>query len=293
MYGAILGDVLGSIEEQVPHLPKRTRHEPTDDSLLSCAAYEWCELISHDELQYLHEKSTRIALYRRACAALAAWANAFPQPDAFSKGFVQWVQKVNAGCLEARPGNTNGCLMRSSAITEFCRKNGLSRWHRHALVSLFSRTSHNHLAALRATLAHSDVIDASFDVALGRITKSELLEDFSADVQGVAYWQAKADAVPSRFLWKATDSWHIALSGLALSNSFEELMSFFAAVGGDVDTYGAIAGPIAQNLFDTSREVAQVRSILARDDLAHFAQVHQLFEQMLALAIAPLTKAYP
>ena len=62
----------------------------------------------------------------------------------------------------------------------------------------------------------------------------------------IADWRAYTR---ERFIWDARDSWSIAQSCLHYDKSFSETVDNCIAVGGDTDTYAAIAGPIAEALW--------------------------------------------
>ena len=58
MFGAILGDYLGSVFEKIPHKPQRTIPICTDDSYLTCAVIDWMQKKDYKKFVYLKTSNT-------------------------------------------------------------------------------------------------------------------------------------------------------------------------------------------------------------------------------------------
>ena len=150
MFGAILGDYLGSIFEKIPHKPQRTIPICTDDSYLTCAAIDWMQQIDYKKFIYLSNdyfsfptdswNKFELELSHLAANSLVKWFDIAQNETqdnigSFSKGFTAWVdnQKNLQNNLELtnvkHKGFTNGCLMRNSPIAYLGTINNLSLAH--------------------------------------------------------------------------------------------------------------------------------------------------------------------
>lgn len=246
MHGAIIGDIWGSIFESIPGVPPRLTMEPTDDSLLTCACLDFMQQLSDDELHApaLHEAT----IYPKAVNALKRTGRAFHSGGVFSPGFQAWAQQRG---LVARTAKTNGCLMRHSPIALQGKELGLPLTACLELAKIFCHTTHDHPDAYAAVELHMRLLNQALRRTL---TRADLAG--TGLVQDLASWQALARSTKGRFIWDAQQSLGIALSGLVASDNWEEMMRFFIAVSGDVDTYAAIAGPIAQCVYPEPRSLS-------------------------------------
>lgn len=244
MNGAIVGDILGSIYEKIPKHPIRVVMQATDDSILTCACYDWVNSLD-DDLKNLHTEKTQNKIYRKAVTSLKKWAKRFPEKSGFSKGFTDWAAQKN---FNNKVANTNGCIMRSSPISAYSFKNNLSKSDRHLLLKIFCSTTHDHIEAYQACYKHSDLICYSLENNLEN-TRKYILENYAEDLKSAQEWNLIANEKPGKFIWTAKESLSIAISSIYYSSSWQEMMDFFNVIEGDVDTYAAIAGPIAQSLY--------------------------------------------
>lgn len=277
MLGAITGDILGSIYEKIPKYPQRATMEPTDDSILTCACYDWLIGLKKEQLLTLDDEKTQQEVYRRAVRILKKWASYFPEAAGFSKGFTIWSQQKG---YQSKVADTNGCIMRSSPISEFAKQRGLSDVQRSILLKLFCEPTHNHPESYQACQEHSDIIMKSYGMSHQEM-HYYLLENCIDKINSVDVWVEKAQKAHGFFIWSAKDSLAIALSAIAYSSTWEAMMEFLKTVGGDVDTYAAIAGPIGENIyydFESHKDIAN--NVLINSSKANTAKILKVFIQL-------------
>lgn len=244
MKGAIVGDILGSIFEQIPKHPVRVVMQATDDSILTCACHEWVNSIKNPK-ELLKTLEGQNKLYEKAVRSLKKWAKLFPENSGFSKGFTDWA--ATSG-YKSKVADTNGCIMRSSPISRFSFKHQLTTEERHALLTIFCKTTHDHVSSYEACIKHSNLIMFAFTHCLDE-TNNYIALNHKNELKKAQEWQEKAKDLPGKFIWSAKDSLAIAIGSIYYSNSWEEMMNYFKTIGGDVDTYAAIAGPIGELLY--------------------------------------------
>ena len=247
MIGAILGDIAGSIHENIPKL-KQTRKTPcaTDDSILTCACKEWTQSLSKEHVSRL-EKDNAVWNYfsESAVLFLKKWGRSFPA-SGFSKGFLKWVE---TDPYEKTNKNTNGCLMRQSPIAEYCIDNKISLNHALMLSEIFASVSHNDEEAIAAVKKHTTWIYGLLGKSLNLdMLKNELKQN--CNIQSIEFWFGENQ---KKFIWDAKTSLDIATSCVYFAKSYEEAINNCIKCSGDTDTYAAIAGPMAQALWGIKR----------------------------------------
>lgn len=277
MYGAIIGDILGSIDEKIPNIPQRIELTPTDDSIITCACYEWCHSITDTEIILLDNESTQKTLLHRAIDYLKKWALLFPENGVFSPAFTLWAKQKSYNTKEA---NTNGCIMRSSPISQYAFIKKLSDIQRYTLLSIFCKTTHNHEESFLATNIHSDLILQSLKYPNLQQFRESFKDSYFSDIKSLDFWTCLANSKKSKFIWSATESLEIVLSAISQCNTYEETFEYFRKIGGDVDTYAAIAGPICQSIFDYSSQYKQAHDILKNNDDIRIHKILSIFNQM-------------
>lgn len=224
MKGAIIGDILGSMYEEIPQgLNKRTNPSITDDSVLTFAAHEWMSRVDKS----LSEDVLREA----ACEALRTWFYKY-EVFGFSPRFSAWVRSNRLG--DYGSAETNGCLMRQSPIVAVSVKRGYRVEECLRLIQIFASTTHNSVPAYEAAQKHARLLYSALKGEPLVVDKPAL---------SPRQWR---EVTRDTFIWDAKTSLDIALSCVYYANSFEQTIDNCIAVGADTDTYAAIAGPLAQ-----------------------------------------------
>lgn len=280
MIGLIAGDFFGSIHENIPNQKKLTQQQFTDDSFLAFASNEWMKEI--DILKYKHlyqqHKQFQSKEYVLFCSELESLAikklikwhdigvayfkHKEVEIKAFSTGFSSWVatkkDKYNA---TFKSKNTNGCLMRNGPIPELALDFQLSLAQAIVLSAIFSKTTHNHPEALEAVQMHTALVYFAKQqvISIYNLKNALTTDNYSLlsiqnpisfsklNIKPLSYW--KDQSLQNKFILDAKDSLNIACSAIYYSKSFVEVLDFCNSTNMDCDTYGAIAGAIAEYIF--------------------------------------------
>lgn len=240
MFAAIVGDVLGSIHEKIPNFVNRQVMSPTDDSFLTCACYEWVTSISPDKLQVFENKELddtklREDLKLSAIYYLKLWQAKYPGTG-FSKSFTTWAQ--NPEFVQGTK-RTNGSLMRQSPIPQYCVNNNLSLDTCLVLCEIFASPTHHHSDTYPAVFSHAKSIYESLSGNFSSQNLKENMLNTPYAVETLDYWKNK-----NKFIWDAPQTLAIVYSAIYHASSFQEVINNCIYVGGDVDTYCAIAAPV-------------------------------------------------
>lgn len=239
---------------------------------------DFMQRLSDEEMHFPSDNENEV--YSKGVLALKRWGRMFPVGGVFSPGFLDWAQSHG---FAARKADTNGCLMRQSPIALIGLRTGLSLEACLGLARIFCYSTHMSRDAFLAADLHLTLI---YQALSGKLTKADLVA--TGQVQSLAAWHAIVQDTKGRFIWDARQSLGIAISALAASDSWEEMMQFFIAVSGDVDTYAAIAGPIAQCIYPESSHFELLEKHL--DQGGEVA--HQVRERYYALKLMAKAQAH-
>lgn len=265
MWGAICGDVLGSIHEDIPKYPRRTVRVPTDDSFLTCAVKEWMKEISSSEFRNLDDPIIRLNVQDKARKSLQRWFYYFPENGGYSKGFSAWAQEEKP---ENKVADTNGCLMRQSPIAWYCQKKH-SEDIALQLTDILVELTHNHHNSFHYSRLHTQMIYRLLD---GTLTQQQLAKFANMDVISLFEWKSK-----NRFIWDARRSFEIAVTAIHYAGSFEQAIDNCIFVGGDTDTYAAIAGPMAQAIWGVPDNISDIVNNAL--DLPKYHRIRELYHK--------------
>ncbi|MCY4234444.1 MAG: ADP-ribosylglycohydrolase family protein [Bacteroidetes bacterium] len=236
-YGAIIGDIAGSIYEFNP-IPKDIDFdlfEPqrgfTDDSICTAAVADILLSDNRDS----------------AAQVMRQWCRKYPNPmGAYGGFFGQWIYNSELGPYESYG---NGSAMRVSPVAFLNHDQPIEK----ALADsdIVTQITHNHPEGIKGARAtthaiwlalqneRSDsirvVIEREYNYDLSR-TVNDIRPDYEFDVtcQG---------SVPEAII--------CALE----SSSFEDAIWNAVSLGGDADTQGAIAGAIAEAMYGIPEEI--------------------------------------
>lgn len=270
MLGAIFGDILGSIFEEIPRHPIRTEMTPTDDSFLTCACKDWIEQLTAKEIsEFLINNKHADMFDTYAVESLKKWWGYFPE-QGFSRSFNEWAKMEDPPRGERK---TNGCLMRNSPIVPAMLKNSFYlREDSIQMAKVFASITHNNEMSLKAVELHTEMIflGAVKDLNKDKIEDLMLSSKLSEfELKGVDYWKNQDE-----FVWDAPRSLSIAVSAILESNSYKEAMDKCCYIGKDADTYASIAGPIAESLWGIEPETQD----LCVSKLDKFPQIKSLYK---------------
>lgn len=274
MLGAIIGDILGSVHEKIPNLLIRKEHQLTDDSWLTLASMNWMLELDFAKFKFLYEKKKNnevrdwlrfesdlinlgkrslIKWYKIGCTSNLSGSGEIP---IFSPGFDSWVKAEESKEIVRvkHKGNTNGCLMRNSPIPYYGYKYSLNIEEVLYLSELFCTLTHKHDDSINAVTLHSTII---YKLCVGEIDKNnykEFLLQQNIEIKPLKDWYPSEERLKenskNKFIWDAKQSLNISLSAIYFASSYQEAIDFCNKTDMDTDTYCAIAGPIAELLWD-------------------------------------------
>lgn len=259
MYGAVLGDIIGSVYEwnniKTKDFPLFAEHSCfTDDSILTMAAADWV----------LNGGTPQEKLF--------LWANKYKNRTifghtAFSKGFMTWLESAEKQPYNAK---TNGCLMRISPVP-FLVPN-LNQALQKACE--FTNATHNHPESLNAVSAYTEIIHA----LLYNAGNDDIINigqkygyDFCSDVETE---RTKMD----KFYFSCNKTFAPAVVCFLEASSYEDAVRNAVSLGGDSDTLAAMTGAMAEARFSIPNNIARaglkylnpkMRDILKREYLEH------------------------
>lgn len=287
MIGLIAGDFFGSIHENIPNQKTKIKTpQLTDDSFLALAASDWMKTIDLVKFKHLHNKNNQYSnkdyilfcgeLERMAIEKLIKWhsigTDYFKSKGStispFSPGFESWVvTKKNNIKTSTQSRNTNGCIMRNGPIPELSLTFNLSLAQAIDLSIIFAKTTHNHPECIEAVRKHTALVYFSKQSVLNRYNIKQALtsDDYSLlslkspivfstlNIKPIEHWIGEANN--GKFIWDAKTSLDISCSSLYYSDNFLDVLDFCNSTNMDCDTYGAIAGAIAEHIFDIPKSI--------------------------------------
>ena len=254
MYGAIIGDIVGSQFEfdrgnksrDFEFFGKECKF--TDDTVMTVAVAEALMEAGKDA----DEKTIKEALIR----SLKKWGKKYPHAG-YGNRFKKWVLSDNS---EPYGSYGNGSAMRVSAAGWFYdsmeRTREVARWT--------AEITHNHPEGIKGAESTAAAIFLARKGASMRDISNYIEDEFGYDL--------------SRTLDEIRPTYHHvedcmrtmpeAFTCFLESNSYEDCIRNVMYIGGDTDTLGAIAGAIAEAYWAVPTDlIVQARKYLT-DDLA-------------------------
>lgn len=244
MFGAIIGDMVGSIYERKSCKSKKFDiYEPTmrmtDDSLLTIAVAK--VLMRHFPIDYSSEslKCIQEDLAKEFVDAF------FLKPHAgYGYLFTKW-------CIACKENNTiapaynsfgNGSAMRISPVAWITD----SIEHLKLLTKTVTEITHNHPEGLKG----AEAISLCIYLALHKKSKEEIKEimikDYYPMIANLDY-----DELVKNYKFNSSCQGSVpqAIYAFLISNSLEDAIRTCVAIGGDTDTIAAMAGSIAEAYY--------------------------------------------
>lgn len=266
MFSAIVGDIIGSIHESIPNKQNTRVPSPTDDSFLTCACQEWIHSLPLEQIKsLLKDKSIKPIFKEKATFYLKKWWKKYPN-EGFSRGFNTWAS--SSDFFQAHR-DTNGCLMRQSPIAYFCVKNKIDLETCLSLCEIFASPTHDHPDSYDAVISHGKMLYHTQNKTTSPQDFKSILESTSHAVQPLEHWKNM-----KKFIWDAKSSLAIAYSAVYYASDFKSTIENCIYIGGDVDTYCAIACPLAVGSWpipeDTQNYIEKI--------LVKFPEIKNLFK---------------
>ena len=240
MYGAIIGDISGSIYEFFNRKTKPKKligfwNYPTDDSVLTIAVakgiYSALVHISSDESLEIHQNAIKKSIVKYL--KKFSWAYPF---SGYGLNFTLW-----AFSPRSKPYNSwgNGSAMRVSYVGEI----GRTLEETMMLAKLSAEVTHNHEYGVKGAQVVASCIYLLKDGA-----DKERIREFVS-----AYYNVDISSSDIKKHYKHTasceDTVPVAIIAFLESESFEDTIRIAISMGGDSDTIAAIAGSIAEYYY--------------------------------------------
>ena len=244
MYGAIIGDLAGSIYEYnqtkgIKKIKINNLIEPnafySDDTILTIAIID----------SIINKKDYEIVLKEY----ISKYENYHPNftpyfISAFSPNLIKWSKSNEIGTSKG-----NGALMRISPVAYlFNSKKDILRETKLATIP-----SHNSKEALKYTKLLSLLI---YYFKKG-YTKEEAISKLNIKVKYTPF---------QKFNTTCKETFDNCIYALSVSNSFEEAIKNVISLGGDTDTNAAIVGSMAESLFGIDQKlIKKINSYLPKE----------------------------
>ena len=249
LWGAIIGDIVGSIYEFSNIKTKKFPFFPmngyiTDDSCMTIAVADALMKWKHDDgdLQQLTIQSMREI--------------GFKHPNmGYGFGFAKWLFNK-----EAEPYNSwgNGAAMRISAVGWI--GNSITEVKR--LSYMVTAVSHDHIEGIKGAEATAVAI---FMARTGK-TKEEIAKYITDNYYD---WCSSVAELQANYSWDGSCQGTVppALQCFFESESFEDAIRNAISIGGDSDTIGAITGAVAGTYYGIPKEMIETARKYVPDDL--------------------------
>ena len=255
MYGAILGDIIGSPYEFDQNNIKTTdfelfseRSEFTDDSIMTLAVAEGLMNCGIDA----DEETMKKALI----AAMKKYGKRYPFAG-YGANFSMWLDEE-----DPKPYKSfgNGSAMRVSAAAWLCQES-LQKMLQIAAVT--AEVSHNHPEGIKGAQATASVIFMAIHGASKEEIRTTVSKVFGYDLSRTCdmirptyhHVESCQETVPE------------AITAFLEGDSFESVIRLAVSLGGDSDTLTCIAGSMAEAFYGVPQELKREARDRLSDDL--------------------------
>ena len=255
MYGAILGDIIGSPYEF--DMGSKTKDFPlfcsqsefTDDTVMTIAVAD----VFLDEDLMMNDGTIRQQLIE----SMQCWGMCYPHAG-YGARFVHWLQDH-----DPQPYGSfgNGSAMRVSSVAWLFDNLGLVR----QMARLSAEVTHNHPEGIKGAEATAAAIFLARTGCSKAQIKAYIEENFRYDLSrtcdeirpGYRHVESCQETVPE------------AITAFLEGESFEDVIRTAVSLGGDCDTLTAIAGSIAEGFYGVPDDLKRkCRTYLTPDILA-------------------------
>ncbi len=255
MYGAILGDIIGSPYEFDQNNIKTTefdlfcdRSEFTDDSIMTLAVAEGlmnCGILADEE-----------TMKKALIEAMKKYGNRYPFAG-YGANFSMWLASA-----DPQPYNSfgNGSAMRVSAAAWLCQ-DSLQKTLQVAAIT--AKVSHNHPEGIRGAQAVAAVIFMAIHGATKEEIKKTVTNVFAYDLSRTCD-QIRPDY---HHVESCQETVPQAITAFLEGDSFEGVIRLAVSLGGDSDTLACIAGSMAEAFYGVPQELKREARDRLSDDL--------------------------
>lgn len=259
MFGAILGDIIGSpYEFDRGHKTKKfplfvEKSHFTDDTVMTIAVADACQNISSEMSD---EEIRKIFIDK-----MLYWGNKYPW-SGYGMRFIRWLAKKSP-----QPYNSygNGSAMRVSAVGWYFNDLDTVR----KMAKLSAEVSHNHPEGIKG----AESVAAAIFLARTGHSKEEIKEyiisKFGYDLS------RSCDEIRPNYhhVESCQETVPEAITAFLEGNSFIDVIRTAVSLGGDCDTLTAIAGSIAEAFYGVSSKMQNECFKRLPDDLGHILRM--------------------
>ena len=243
MYGAILGDIIGSPFEfdmgnkskEFPLFSKSSTF--TDDSVMTIAVGNaFLDAQPNADIEWIR---------RRLISSMKQYGRKFPRAG-YGGMFRRWLK-----CDDPQPYGSfgNGSAMRVSSAAWLYKDLETVR----SMARLSAEVSHNHPEGIKGAEATASAIFLARTGSTKEEIKAYIVDNFGYDLSrtcdeirpGYHHVETCQETVPE------------AITAFLEGESFEDVIRTAVSLGGDCDTLTCIAGSIAEGFYGISEELKQ------------------------------------
>lgn len=241
MYGAILGDIIGSPYEfdrgdKTKNFPLFSRHSTfTDDTVMTIAVASAFMDTGLDE--------DKAKILKRITTSLKHFASIYPHAG-YGGRFRWW---LNSNTFEPYNSFGNGSAMRVSSVAWFYDTIEDVR----NAARLSAEVTHNHPEGIKGAEATASAI---FLARTGK-TKEEIKKYIETEFQYSLDRTCDEIRPTYHHVESCMETVPEAITAFLEGNSFEDVIRTAVSLGGDCDTLTAIAGSIAEGFYGISDEL--------------------------------------
>lgn len=256
LYGALLGDIIGSPYEYNPGT--KTKKFPlfsyqsrfTDDSLLTIAVADALLSLKRDPnhlSQHFHDTLIKSFLY---------WTDHHPMAE-FGYGFSQWLHDP-----KHKPYNScgNGSAMRVSPVGWMYKTLDETLLY----AAMTAEITHNHPEGVKGAQA---VAEAIFLARTTNYSKESIVNHVAIDFAYNCSASCRETCQMYRHTELCQETIPPALVCFKESTSFEDAIRNAVSLGGDTDTVGAIVGSIAEAYYGVPENLIAQCNVMITDDM--------------------------
>lgn len=248
MWGAIIGDIIGSTFEYENHRSPffelfRKDARFTDDTVCTVAVADILQKMNTYMPSILDENT--VLNHDWVSLQMRIWCCTYLNRG-FGSMFYQWIANgVN------KPYNSfgNGALMRISPVALYAIKNNWSLEKALIAAKNITDITHNHPEAQRAVKCYITILYNILKDKLNIQSSKELIKNTLIEFKYNLPEKIEKYRVIIEFDLTCETSLLIACAGILEANDFEEVFHLVVSCGGDSDTYCAIAGAIAEAVW--------------------------------------------
>ena len=249
MYGAILGDIIGSPYEfdrgdQTKEFPLFSADSAfTDDTVMTLAVADaFCDALANGNVEDLNEENAAW-IRGRLISSMQSLGREYPDAG-YGCRFSYWIW-----AREPKPYQSygNGSAMRVSPVAWLFHDLETVR----RMARLSAEVTHDHPEGIKGAEATAAAIFLARTGSTKDQIRSYIAEHFQYDLSrtcdeirpGYRHVESCQETVPE------------AITAFLEGNSFEDVIRTAVSLGGDCDTLTAIAGSIAEGFYGVAKEL--------------------------------------